>query len=309
MSKIAFMFPGQGAQYTGMAKDFYEQVPASRKIFEQASNAVGFSMEELCFEENDRLNITEYTQAAMLTASAAILEAVKESGISSCVNAGLSLGEYGALLASEVLSFQDAVKIVRQRGILMQEEVPVGQGAMAAVFNLDAETIRKVCEETQGIVTVANYNCPGQIVISGETDAVERAGVALKEAGARRIVPLKVSGPFHSPMLRGAGEKLGEVLEQATFANPKVPYVANVDAQYVTDAAQIPALLKQQVSSSVMWQQSVENMLEQGVDTFIEIGPGKSLSAFVKKINRQVTVCNVEKIENLKDLKEKVALC
>lgn len=309
MSKIAFMFPGQGAQYTGMAKDFYEQVPASRKIFEQASDAVGFSMEELCFEENDRLNITEYTQAAMLTASAAILEAVKESGISSCVNAGLSLGEYGALLASEVLSFQDAVKIVRQRGILMQEEVPVGQGAMAAVFNLDAETIRKVCEETQGIVTVANYNCPGQIVISGETDAVERAGVALKEAGARRIVPLKVSGPFHSPMLRGAGEKLGEVLEQATFANPKVPYVANVDAQYVTDAAQIPALLKQQVSSSVMWQQSVENMLEQGVDTFIEIGPGKSLSAFVKKINRQVTVCNVEKIENLKDLKEKVALC
>lgn len=309
MSKIAFMFPGQGAQYTGMAKEFYDQIPASRRIFEEASEVVGFSMEQLCFEEDERLHITEYTQAAMLTASAAILEAVKESGFTSCVNAGLSLGEYGALLASDVLSFKEAVKIVRNRGIFMQQEVPAGEGAMAAVFNLDTERICQICEETEGIVTIANYNCPGQIVVSGEADAVKRACAALKEAGARRIVPLKVSGPFHSPMLKGAGEKLAAVLKESQFANPTVPYVANVNAEYITDAVRIPDLLKQQVSSSVMWQQSVENMLAQGVDTFIEIGPGRTLSAFVKKINRQVTVFNVEKIENLENLKEKVEAC
>lgn len=306
MSNIAFMFPGQGAQYTKMAQDFYENIPVSRKIFEEASGEVGFSMEELCFEENDRLNVTEYTQAAMLTASVAILRAVQEKGLKSCVNAGLSLGEYGALVASEVLSFADAVKVVRQRGIFMQQEVPVGQGAMAAVLSLDTGIISRVCEETEGIVTIANYNCPGQIVISGEAAAVAKASERLKEEGAKRVVPLNVSGPFHSAMLKGAGDKLEKVLEEVAVNNPAVPYVANVHAQYVKDASGIRELLTKQVYSPVMWQQSVENMIEQGVDTFVEMGPGRTLSSFVKKINRDVTVMNIEKLEDM----EKVAgLC
>lgn len=306
MSNIAFMFPGQGAQYIGMAKDFYENIPVSRKVFEDASSVVGFSMEELCFEENDRLNITEYTQAAMLTASVAILEAVKEKKLKSCVNAGLSLGEYGALVASEVCSFKDAVKIVRNRGIFMQQEVPVGQGAMAAVLALDTDIINRICKETDGIVTIANYNCPGQIVISGETDAVEKASEKLKEAGAKRVVPLNVSGPFHSPMLKGAGDKLSKVLDEVTVNNPSVPYVANVNAEYVTESSLIKDLLTRQVYSSVMWQQSVEKMIADGVDTFIEMGPGKTLSAFVKKINRDVTVINIEKTE---DMEKAAGLC
>lgn len=304
MSNIAFMFPGQGAQYIGMAKDFYENIPVSRKVFEDASAVVGFSMEELCFEENDRLNITEYTQAAMLTASVAILEAVKERNLHSCVNAGLSLGEYGALVASGVCSFPDAVKVVRNRGIFMQQEVPVGQGAMAAVLALDTDIIRKICGETEGIVTIANYNCPGQIVISGETEAVKTASEKLKDTGAKRVVPLNVSGPFHSPMLKGAGDKLAKVLDEVTINSPSVPYVANVNAQYVTESSTIRELLTRQVYSSVMWQQSVENMIANGVDTFIEMGPGKTLSAFVRKINREVTVINIEKLEDMEKVAE-----
>ncbi len=299
MSRIAFIFPGQGAQTAGMGKDFYEQTETARGVFDEATRLLGFSMPELCFEPNDRLDITEYTQAAMVTTSIAMMKVFMErTGIRPDVAAGLSLGEYCALAAAGVMSEADAITTVRQRGILMQEAVPAGVGAMAAVLAMDAAAIETVIAPIEG-VQIANYNCPGQIVISGLKEAVETAGEKLKEAGAKRVIPLNVSGPFHSRMLTEAGRKLGEVLEKTEVHTPRIPYVANVTAQYVTDAAQVKPLLEQQVYSSVRWQQSVETMLADGVDTFIEIGPGKTLSGFVKKISRDVKVLNIEKMEDL----------
>lgn len=304
MSKIAFMFPGQGSQYVGMSQDFYEQFEESKAVFETATSLLGFSMEDLCFKENDQLNITEYTQVAMLTASTAILKKVESMGIKPDVTVGLSLGEYNALIASSVLTFEEAVKVVRERGILMQNAVPVGLGAMAAVLGAKKELIEEVCENTKGIVSIANYNCPGQIVISGEVEAVEKASEALKEQGAKRVIPLNVSGPFHSPMLKEAGEQLVKVLDTVEIKKPVVPYVANVNAKMITEAESIKELLGQQVSSSVRFEQSIEALLEDGVDTFIEMGPGKTLSGFVKKVNRKVNVINIEKVEDLEKLKE-----
>ena len=299
MSRIAFIFPGQGAQTAGMGKDFYEQTETARGVFDEATRLLGFSVPELCFEPNDRLDITEYTQAAMVTTSIAMMKVFMErTGIRPDVAAGLSLGEYCALAAAGVMSEADAITTVRQRGILMQEAVPAGVGAMAAVLAMDAAAIETVIAPIEG-VQIANYNCPGQIVISGLKEAVETAGEKLKEAGAKRVIPLNVSGPFHSRMLTEAGRKLGEVLEKTEVHTPRIPYVANVTAQYVTDAAQVKPLLEQQVYSSVRWQQSVETMLADGVDTFIEIGPGKTLSGFVKKISRDVKVLNIEKMEDL----------
>ena len=303
MGKIAYIFPGQGAQKAGMGKDFYENCALSREIYEKSSQLLGFSMEELCFEENDRLDITEYTQAALVTTSVAMLAQIEEMGYTPAVTAGLSLGEYCALVSCKAMTFEDAVKVVRQRGILMQEAVPLGQGAMAAVLGMTAEQIDQVVDPIDG-VEVANYNCPGQIVISGKTDAVQTACQALKEAGAKRTVPLKVSGPFHSSMLAGAGKKLGEVLEPVVLTEHSIPYVTNVTASYVEGTEEIKDLLVRQVSSSVRWQQSVENMIAAGVDRFVEIGPGKTLASFVKKISREVSVYNVNTWESLEGLKE-----
>lgn len=302
MGKTAFMFPGQGAQYVGMGKDFFEKIPASREVYEMASEAAGVDLRRLCFEENDEIHITEYTQIAMLATSLAMLAALEEKGVHSDINAGLSLGEYGALAASSVLSPEDACKAVRQRGILMQEAVPSG-GAMTAILGMEASLLEEICDKTEGIVQIANYNCPGQLVISGEKSAVDAAAAACKEAGAKRAVPLKVSGPFHSPMLKEAGEKLGQVLDQITIHDVKKPYVTNVTGQLVTDSSQVKELLMRQVYSSVRWQQCVETMLAQGVDQFIEIGPGKTLSGFMRKIDRSASVMNIEKVEDL----EKVA--
>lgn len=298
MSRIAFIFPGQGAQVCGMGKDFYEQTETGRKIFDRASELLGFSMPELCFEKNDRLDITEYTQAAMVTTSIAMMRVLEEKGVKPDVAAGLSLGEYCALAAAGVMSEDDAITTVRQRGILMQEAVPVGQGAMAAILALDAQTIESVTGSMEG-VWIANYNCPGQIVISGKKEAVEEACEKLKEAGAKRCVMLNVSGPFHSGMLKEAGEKLGKVLEKVEIHQPAIPYVANVNAEYITSAQPVKELLIKQVSSSVRWQQSVEAMIADGVDTFIEIGPGKTLAGFMRKINRGVATLNVEKLEDV----------
>lgn len=303
MGKIAFMFPGQGAQYVGMGQDFYEQIPICREMFELASKAGGLDVPALCFEENEQINITEYTQIAMLAAEVAMLKAIEEKGLKPDVTGGLSLGEYGALAASGVMSAEDVFKVVRKRGIYMQEAVPSG-GAMTAVLGLDTETIEKICEETTGTVTIANYNCPGQIVITGEESAVQAASEKLTAAGAKRCVPLKVSGPFHSAMLTGAGEKLAKELENVEVHDIRIPYIANVTADYVTDKNEVKSLLQRQVSSSVRWQQSVERMIADGVDTFVEIGPGKTLSGFMRKINKDMKVISIEKVEGLQKLEE-----
>lgn len=303
MSKIAFIYPGQGAQVCGMGQDFYEQTEIGKQVFDLASEILGFSVPELCFTENDLLDITEYTQAAMVTTSIAMTKVLESKGIKPDVTAGLSLGEYCALYAAGVMNEKDAIATVRQRGILMQKEVPVGLGAMAAVLAMDASAIESVIADIDG-VQIANYNCPGQIVISGKKEAVETACEKLKEAGAKRTVMLNVSGPFHSKMLTGAGEKLGEVLAGVEVHTPVIPYVANVTAAYVTDADEVKPLLEKQVSSSVRWQQSVEAMLADGVDTFVEIGPGKTLAGFMKKIDRTVKVLNIETLEDV----EKVVL-
>jgi malonyl CoA-acyl carrier protein transacylase len=298
MSKIAFIFPGQGAQKVGMGQDFYENTKIGQDVFDRASELLGFDMAKLCFEPNDMLNITEYTQAAMVTTSIAMTKVLVSKGIIPNVTAGLSLGEYCALVSAGIMSEDDAVKLVRKRGILMQTAVPLGKGAMAAVLSMDGEKIEEIIAPIEG-VQIANYNCPGQIVISGKTAAVESAAQALKAAGAKRVLMLNVSGPFHSDMLKEAGRELLIALEEVEVKKPKIPYVSNVTAQYVTDERIVKELLGKQVYSSVKWEQSVRTMLEDGVDTFIEIGPGKTLAGFIKKITKDVMVFNIEKIEDI----------
>jgi len=298
MGKTVYMFPGQGAQYIGMGKEFYEQFDICKAVFDLASNVTGLDIPALCFEENDRLNITEYTQIAMLTVEADIYMAMEQQNLKPDYAAGLSLGEYGALIVSKALDPADAFRIIRKRGIYMQEAVPTG-GAMAAVLGLDAAAIEAACAQTEGIVSIANYNCPGQIVITGEQAAVERAGEACKAAGAKRVMPLNVSGPFHSKMLEGAGKKLADEFKNVHFRSIDVPYVTNVTADFVTDDTQIQDLLVKQISSSVRWQQSIERLIEAGADEFVEIGPGHTLTGFMKKINRDKKVYHIEKPEDL----------
>ena len=303
MSKIAFIYPGQGAQVCGMGQDFYEQTKEGKETFDLATDILGFSVPELCFTENDRLDITEYTQAAMVTTSIAMTKVLEAQGVKPDVTAGLSLGEYCALYAAGVMSEKDAIATVRQRGILMQQAVPAGQGAMAAVLAMDAAAIEETIADIEG-VQIANYNCPGQIVISGESEAVAKAGDALKEAGAKRVLPLKVSGPFHSPMLKPAGEKLLDVLADVEVDDPTVPYVSNTTAEFITNKDEVKKLLGRQVYSSVCWEQSIEKMIADGADTFVEIGPGRTLCGFMRKIDRNVKAINIAKVEDLEKLKE-----
>lgn len=304
MGKTAVIFPGQGAQYVGMAKDFYDSFDDSKKVFDEADDVLDIELKKICFEENDDINKTEYTQPAMVAAEVAIYEHLKNAGLKADVFAGLSLGEYSALVAAGAMALADGIKTVRRRGILMQNEVPLGMGGMAAVIAMDADKIAEICENTPGKVQIANYNCPGQIVISGEAEAVKAASAALAEAGAKRVIPLNVSGPFHSQMLVPAGEKLYDFLQGIDVAEGFAPYYCNADAEEITDASKVKELLKRQVYSSVRWQQTIENMIADGVDTFIEVGPGKTLTGFMKKINREVKSINIATVDDLAKLEE-----
>lgn len=307
MSKIAFIYPGQGAQKAGMGQDFYENSPLARKIYDEAGKTLDLDMKDLCFAENDKLDLTEYTQAALVTTCLAMTEVVKEQGISPDITAGLSLGEYAAIAAAGGMDTLDAIRLVRKRGILMQNTVPAGVGAMCAVMALDAQKIEEVLEGLED-VSIANYNCPGQIVITGKTECVEAAAKKLKEAGAKRTIMLNVSGPFHSPLLKRAGEELAQELKTVKLYPLQVPYVTNVTAEKVEDISRTKELLAEQVSSSVRWMQSMEAMIADGADTFIEIGPGRTLAGFLKKISRDVTVCNISAWEDVEKVKEVLKL-
>ena len=305
MSKFAFIYPGQGAQKAGMGKDFYENSPLARDVYDRASECLELDMRALCFEENDLLDQTEYTQAAMVTTCLAMTAVLNEQGAEADVTAGLSLGEYCAIAEAGAMDLLDAIRLVRVRGQLMQHTVPTGEGAMAAVLGMDADQIDAVIEPIAN-VTVANYNCPGQIVITGGTAGIEQASKTLKEAGAKRVVSLNVSGPFHSPMLRSAGEKLGKELSAVQLGELKIPYVTNVTAEYVTDSSEIRELLTRQVYSPVRWEQSIRKMIAQDVDTFVEIGPGRTLTGFLRKIDRNVTVYQVNTWEDSKQIMEEL---
>ena len=298
MSKIAFLYPGQGAQVAGMGADFYENSESVRQLYEKASEALGLDMKALCFEKNDLLDLTEYTQAALVTTCLAMTKVVTEKGLMPDVTAGLSLGEYAAIAAAGGMDELDAIRLVRKRGILMQNTVPAGEGAMCAVMAMDAEKIEQVIRDIAD-VTIANYNSPGQIVITGKTGAVETAAAALKEAGAKRTIMLNVSGPFHSPMLLPAGEELSKELENVQMRPLKIPYITNVTASKVEDIHKTKELLVEQVSSPVRWMQSMEYLIGDGTDIFVEIGPGKTLAGFMKKIDRDVKVYNIGKWEDV----------
>lgn len=303
MSRIAFVFPGQGAQYFGMGKNFDEQCEASRAVYDEASRLLNMDMRTLCFEENEQLNMTEYTQIGLLTTELAMLEAVRTLGIVPEVTAGLSLGEYAAIVACRKMRREDAIMAVRHRGMLMQEAVPTG-GAMAAVLGLDNEKVEAVCEQTEGLVEPANYNCPGQMVISGEVNAVEAAAEAMKAAGAKRVAMLNVSGPFHSSMLKEAGMKLNDILSDVELQDSSIPYVSNTTAKYIEAKDSIKELLVRQIYSSVKWEQSIRRMIASGIDTFVEVGPGKTLSGFLKRIDKTVKSINIDKYEDLAKLSE-----
>ena len=298
MNKIAFVFSGQGAQKAGMGKDFYEHSEIAKNIFDTASEKLELDLRKLCFEENDLLDKTEYTQAALVTTSLAIAREVEKRGLHADVTAGLSLGEYTAIAIAGGMSDMDAISVVRERGKFMQDAVPEGEGAMSAILGMAGQEVENVIADMENVF-VANYNCPNQIVITGKTDAVREANEKLLSAGAKRAMLLNVSGPFHSLFLVEAGKKLGELLENISFSELQIPYVTNVTGKYITDIKETKELLSKQVASSVLWQESVETMIADGVDTFVEIGVGKTLSGFIRKINRNVKTYSISTWEDM----------
>lgn len=308
--KTAFIFSGQGSQYAGMGKELYDNFDCVRDIFDRADKALGFKLTDICFGEDERLNQTEYTQPALLTMSTAVSALVKEKGLKCDYAAGLSLGEYSALVEAGVMDFEEAVCLVRKRGRFMTEAVPAGEGAMCAVLNLDADKILSACESVKDIgrCMIANYNCPGQIVIAGDKAAVEKAAEIVKEMGARRAVMLNVSGPFHTSLLKPASDKLNEELKHITLSDFKVPVITNLTAEVVGSKDEVIDILTKQVMNPVKWEQSVRKMLELGVDTFVELGPGKTLASFVKKVTREAAVYNVEDIKTLDKMCEGLGL-
>lgn len=302
MGKIAFLFAGQGSQAPGMGKELADNFKCADSVFDEASEALGFDIKDMIFNgDKETLMITENTQPTIVTMSVAALRVLEEKGIKPDVVAGLSLGEYTAHVASGSLKFADAVKLVRKRGKYMQEEVPVGKGAMAAVLGLTAEQVREAASKASefGVCTGANFNCPGQIVVSGEVEAVDKCCEIAKEMGAKRAIKLDVSAPFHCALLKGAGDKLAKEMENVTVYDMQIPVITNVTADYIKNKDDIKGLLKEQVSNSVLWEDSIRRMIADGVDTFIEIGPGKALTGFMKKIDKEVKVFNVEDMASL----------
>lgn len=304
MNKIAFIFPGQGAQYIGMGEDFYENFEESKKVYEKANEILGMDLSGLCFNgKEEDLAKTENTQPAILTTSIAMLRALEKHGIKADYTAGLSLGEYAALVYSGALKFEDALRVVVKRGKFMQEAVPIGIGGMAAILALDEDKLLEALQvgRTLGQVEIANYNSPGQIVISGETKAVEKACEEAKSLGAKKAVALDVSAPFHSKLLIPAGERLEAELEKLELHDLDKKLLSNVDGNQVLDKNDLKDKLVRQVSSSVLWQQSVENMIHEGVEIFVEIGPGKTLTGFVKRIAKNMARKDIKAL-NINDV-------
>lgn len=309
MGKVAYLFPGQGSQKVGMGQDVANQYAVAKEIFARADEKLGFALSTLCFEgPSDKLKLTVHTQPALLTTSIALYAALNE--LIDCVPdfvAGHSLGEYSALVVAEALSFEDAVFAVRERGQFMEEAVPAGLGTMAAVMGLERATLADICQtvsKDDARVELANLNCPGQIVISGHQTAVQAASEQARAAGARRVIPLAVSGPFHSSLMEPAARKLEQTLKDLTFQTAKIPVVANVSAQIVTEPTVIRQSLVKQVTSSVLWEDTIRFLLAQGVDQFVEIGPGKVLTGLVKKVNRKVKTFNVSDLASLQQVAE-----
>lgn len=297
MGKIAFVFPGQGAQAVGMGKDAYESNAAARAIFDRADEVLGFSLTKLAFEGPDEeLRQTANTQPALLAASIALLEMYKEQNVKPDFVAGHSLGEYSALVAAGVFSFDDAIRLVRARGQFMEQAVPGGQGAMAAVLGAEREALQALCTDitaTSGLVELANVNCPGQIVVSGSAQGVAELAERGKEAGAKRVIPLDVSGPFHSSMMQSAADQLSKELADVTFNTAMAPVIANVHASPVTSGDELRELLVKQVVSPVLWEDTIRYLINEGVDTFVELGSGTVLAGLIKKIDKSVQVISV----------------
>ncbi|MDC0825174.1 ACP S-malonyltransferase [Lactococcus petauri] len=301
--KTAFLFSGQGAQKLGMAKDLYDEFDIVRETFDQASQVLGYNLRELIDNDETKLNETQYTQPAILTTSVAILRLLSEQGIKPDLVAGLSLGEYSALVASGALDFVEAVALVAKRGQYMAEAAPTGSGKMVAVMNTEAALIEEICEQAaeRGIVSPANYNTPAQIVIGGQAEAVDYAVELLKEAGVKRLIELKVSGPFHTAILKPASEKLAKELEQVNFNSFKLELISNTTAKVMKDS-EVKELLTRQVMEPVRFYESIETMKALGVQRFIEVGPGKVLSGFIKKIDKEASFTNVEDLNSFKAL-------
>lgn len=302
MSKLAFVFPGQGAQKVGMGKDFYDNYDVAKKMFKEADEALGYSIMKMCFEgPEEDLKLTANTQPAILTISCIANEILKENGIQPEITGGHSLGEYSALVAAGVLNFQDAVALVHKRGSYMQEAVPVGEGGMAAIIGVDRDKIVEVCQQVsaESPVQAVNFNCPGQIVIAGATKGVEVAVEELKAAGAKKAVILPVSAPFHSTLMKPAAEKLAVELDKVTISDAKIPVVANVSAEILTKAEDIKASLVAQAASPVLWEDCVARMKEFGADVLLEAGPGKTLCGFNRRIDKTITSLNVEDVASL----------
>ena len=302
MSKLAFVFPGQGAQKVGMGKDFYDNYDVAKKMFKEADEALGYSIMKMCFEgPEEDLKLTANTQPAILTISCIANEILKENGIQPEITGGHSLGEYSALVAAGVLNFQDAVALVHKRGSYMQEAVPVGEGGMAAIIGVDRDKIVEVCQQVsaESPVQAVNFNCPGQIVIAGATKGVELAVEELKAAGAKKAVVLPVSAPFHSTLMKPAAGKLAVELDKVTISDAKIPVVANVSAEILTKAEDIKASLVAQAASPVLWEDCVARMKEFGADVLLEAGPGKTLCGFNRRIDKTITSLNVEDVASL----------